>query len=118
MPPVLVRWGLSDSIGLDNPSFRSPGDAVKKFLIFTLVLVAVVVLGGYFFKDPLMEVVAERVTSDMFVTADKDGFDPGLAIGQPFPAINAITGGAPVSDVMQYAGANGLVFFANRSVSW
>ena len=91
---------------------------MKKFFIGLLVVLLIGVVGGYMFKEPLMDALVERITGDMFLTADTDDFDPGLEVGQTFPAINAVLDERSLTSVAEFAGPNGLVFVANRSVDW
>ena len=90
---------------------------MSKLMISLLVLVTIGI-GIYLFRGPLFQVVSERLTSDMFVVADKDSFDPGLDVGETFPGIKARHEGRTVTDISEFLGPNGLVFFANRSVDW
>lgn len=91
---------------------------MKKVFIIALTSLAVLAVGLYLFREPLLEVAADRLTSNMFVTADGGSFDPGIPVGQPFPAIHADYAGETVRDVRQFAGPDGLVFLANRSADW
>lgn len=91
---------------------------MKKVFVITLACLAVLAAGLYLFRAPLLEVAANQLTANMFVTADSGNFDPGIAVGQPFPAIHADYAGETVRDVTQFAGTNGLVFLANRSADW
>jgi hypothetical protein len=91
---------------------------MKKVFIITLACLTVLAAGLYLFRAPLLEVAANQLTADMFVTADDGSFDPGTAVGQPFPAIHADHAGETVRDVMQFAGPHGLIFVANRSADW
>lgn len=91
---------------------------MKKFLIAAVVVVALVGAGLWLFRQPLMAVGADLLTADMFVTADAAQFDPGLAVGERFPAVLALQGGRTVTDVAEFLGPNGVVVFANRSVVW
>ncbi|MGI9325077.1 MAG: hypothetical protein ACR2PZ_07650 [Pseudomonadales bacterium] len=80
-----------------------------------LVLLAVV---GFLFRGPLFELIAERMTADMFVSQDTDAFDPGLSIGTRFPQIEARHQGAVIHDVGSFPIDKGMIFVANRSASW
>jgi len=91
---------------------------MKKVLLGILVVVVVVVIGGFIFQEPLKQAAYEKVTQDMFVATDADAFDPGIAIGSSFPSVQATVEGQVVTDASQYAGPNGIVFVANRSVDW
>ena len=83
-----------------------------------LGVVAVVAGGIYAAREPLQNLVVERVTADMFVAQDTDAYDPGVAVGQPMPALRALFDGREVVDLAQFAGSKGLVIFVNRSVDW
>jgi hypothetical protein len=89
-----------------------------KVLSIAIGILLVLVLGVYVFREPLMAAVAERMTADMFVQADTDAYDPGVATGASFPAIRALYDGKEVTDIAQFMGPNGLVLVANRSVDW
>lgn len=91
---------------------------IKK--IFLSLACVLLVLGGgaYLFKEQLWELVIEVVTSDTFIAADTDSFDPGLAVGEPFPGIKAIYQGQEVVSVSGFAHNKGMVFVANRSADW
>ncbi|MFK7913849.1 MAG: hypothetical protein AB8B93_08030 [Pseudomonadales bacterium] len=91
---------------------------MKKFLLGLLLVLLLAGVGAFVFREPLKEMVYERVTSDMFVAVDNDSFDPGLSVGAQFPAIRALHEGAELTDIAQFSGPNGLVFIANRSVDW
>ena len=54
---------------------------MKKILLSLLGIIAIGGVAGYLFRVPLMEVVKEKITGDMFVDVDDDSFDPGLALG-------------------------------------
>lgn len=91
---------------------------MKKLLIGTLVVLAVVGVAGVLLREPLLQAVADRVTADMFIAADTDAFDPGVAVGSRMPDINARYDGRTVQDLAEFQGVNGLLLFANRSVDW
>ncbi len=91
---------------------------MKKVLIGTLGVLAIVAVAGYLFREPLLKAVAERLTADMFIAADTDDFDPGIPVGSQMPDINARYDGRTVQDLAEFQGDNGLVLFANRSVDW
>jgi hypothetical protein len=86
--------------------------------MIALGVVLVLVLGGYLFREPLMNAIVERMTADMFVTADTDDYDPGVATGEKLPAIRARHDGAEITDIRRFMGTNGTVLIANRSVDW
>jgi peroxiredoxin len=54
----------------------------------------------------------------MFVDADTDNFDPGPSIGSKVPQLNAIYRGQNVTSIDSFAGQNGTVLIASRSVDW
>lgn len=89
----------------------------KKFItVISLLLIA----GGgiYLFRGQLWELTKTKITSEMFIAADTDSFDPGLAIGAPFPPIKAFYQGQEISDVRRFVHDKGMIFIANRSVDW
>ncbi len=90
---------------------------IKKMLTATFVLF-VVAAGLYLFKAQLWDFTAKKLTADMFVEADTDGFDPGIAIGEQFPDIDALYQGREVTDVGEFIHDKGMVFIANRSADW
>lgn len=91
---------------------------MKKF--FTTLVAIVLVVGGlgYVFRESLWESAQQAMTKDMFVAADTDSFDPGVAIGHTFPAIKAIHNGQEITSITHFAADKGLLFIANRSASW
>jgi hypothetical protein len=119
-PPKRGREYHASAIRLirgDNGAPTSKEQTVK-VLSIAIGILLVLVLGVYVFREPLMAAVAERMTADMFVQADMDAYDPGVATGASFPAIRALYDGKEVTDVAQFIGPNGLVLVANRSVDW
>jgi len=91
---------------------------MKKFLIG---FVGVLLVGGaaiYLFRAPLMEAAMNRATADMFVAADTDAYDPGVAIGTPLPALRASIDGREVTGVDEFMGPRGMILAVNRSVDW
>lgn len=91
---------------------------MKRVLIvaFTVLLGAMAIL--YLFREPAKEAAYARLTEDMFVDADSDSFDPGPALGSHFPGIRARFQGRDVTLISEFAGANGTVFIASRSLDW
>ncbi len=87
---------------------------------FLTIISVLLVLGGgtYLFRAQLWEVAKEKLTADMFIAADTDDFDSGLAIGMSFPAIKAIYQGREISSVSPFIHDKGMVFIANRSADW
>lgn len=91
---------------------------MKKLFLRIVGGIAVLAVVGYVFRGPLLDVLKQEITKDMFVAADTDSFDAGLGIGTTFPPINALYQGAVLSDTGQFIGDKGMVFIANRSVDW
>jgi hypothetical protein len=91
---------------------------MKKFLLGLIGGVTVLAIVGYVFRGPLMESAKEKITKDMFISADADSFDVGIPVGATFPAINALYRGEVVSDMGEFIGDRGMVFIANRSADW
>lgn len=91
---------------------------MKKVLLGLLAVLVVAGIAGYLFREPLMQTVMNSVTADMFVDADSDAFDPGLAVGAHMPLIAARYQGTTVNGLAQFMGENGVVLFAVRSVDW
>ena len=91
---------------------------MQRIAIIIAAVVAVVVIGGYAFRTPLMAAIVDKATANMFVTIDNDPFDPGAAIGQPLPALHARFQGREITDLKEFMGQKGLVLFLNRSVDW
>ena len=93
-------------------------DMIKKILLSLVSVVLIAGAGIYLFKAPLWEMAQEKLTADMFVSADNDSFDPGLAVGDTFPAIKATYQGQQIADVSAFVHDKGMVFIANRSADW
>jgi hypothetical protein len=91
---------------------------MKKFLLGSLTVIVVLAAAAFVFREPLMDALKERITADMFVSADTDAYDPGVAIGEPLPSLRALYDGAEITDVRRFAGANGTALVVNRSVDW
>ncbi len=91
---------------------------MKKALLSIVGGIAVLAVVGYVFRGPLIESLKDEVTKDMFIAADTDSFDPGLAIGDAFPLLQASYQGEVVNDMGQFITDKGMVFIANRSADW
>jgi hypothetical protein len=91
---------------------------MKKFLIGFAGFI--VITGGlvFLFQDEMIAVAKDKITADMFVEADTDSFDPGIAVGETFPNIKAIYAGQQLTSIKALMGDRGMVFVANRSVDW
>ena len=87
-----------------------------------LIIAAAVLLGAgilaYLLRDPLKQAAYDRLTADMFVSADLDDFDPGPAVGSDFPGVRATYGGREITLLEEFAGPNGTVLIASRSLDW
>jgi hypothetical protein len=91
---------------------------MKKVLMGMAAALIVAGVGGYVFRAPLLEAATDRMTADMFVARDTDSYDPGVAAGQPFPAIRARYQDREVADIGEFMGPRGMVIYVNRSVDW
>ena len=60
----------------------------------------------------------DKMLANMYVAADNDEFDPGLAIGSQFPPIRAMRAGSEVQGVDAFIHDKGMIFMANRSAEW
>lgn len=89
----------------------------KVFLSLLLVVVATVVT-AYLLRAPIKKYLYDHVTADMFVPADTDDFDPGPAVGSSFPGMRALYQGQEIKLLSRFAGENGTVLVASRSVDW
>ena len=58
------------------------------------------------------------MTANMFVAKDTDSYDPGVAVGQAFPAIRARYEDRDVTGIGEFMGPRGMVIYVNRSVDW
>ena len=91
---------------------------MKRKLLLGLAAFGVLAAGVWAFRGPLLAFAIDRLTADMFVERDADAFDPGVAIGQPFPPIRARIGERELSRLDEFSGEQGLAVFVNRSVDW
>ena len=91
---------------------------MKKVFLSIVGCIAVLAVVGYVFRAPLFEILKQEVTKDMFVSADTDDFNPGLAVGATFPPLNAMYQGEVVSDMGEFIADKGMIFVANRSADW
>jgi len=91
---------------------------LKQVLLSIVGALAIVIAGGYLFRAPLLDLLKDRITADMFVAQDTDSFDPGLAIGDTFPPLHARYQGKIVSDMGEFVPDRGMIFIANRSADW
>ncbi len=70
------------------------------------------------FGGKVAGLLADTVTSGMFVAEDPDAFSPGLPVGARFPAIRALYQGREITGIDQFMGERGAVFVAVRSADW
>jgi hypothetical protein len=56
--------------------------------------------------------------ADMFVTEITDDFNPGLQVGDRFPAISAMYEGEEILSIDRFIRDKGAIFIAARSVDW
>jgi hypothetical protein len=91
---------------------------MRKVILSIALVVGVLAVVGFAFREPLTDALVERITTDMFVAADTDAFDPGIAVGSPLPPIRALADGREVNGVDAYMGERGAILVANRSVDW
>lgn len=94
---------------------------IKKILLSLASLLAIAVVLGFVFKEPLKEIVYREVAKDMFIEADDDSFEPGVSgsyVGDQFPAVSVMYSGAELSSLSQFEGTRGLIVMFSRSVLW
>ena len=91
---------------------------MKRLFVGIVAVVAVLALGGYVFREPLMNAMFERMTANMFVAKDDDPYDPGLAVGERVPAVRAMYQGQEITDIGSVMGGRGIALWVNRSVDW
>lgn len=70
------------------------------------------------FGGKVVGLLADTVTSGMFVAEDPDAFSPGLPAGARFPAIRALYQGEEITGIDRLMGERGAVFVAVRSADW
>ena len=80
------------------------------FLVFFLIV------ASHF--PSIKSLQAQPNTDNMFILEDTDLFDPGLRVGEDFPRIRALYQGREVTQIDQFVGTEGAIFFANRSADW
>ena len=89
----------------------------KRTFIISIVIVVLAAL-GYFYRESMKEAAVAKLTENMFVAEDADNFDPGPALGSRFPGLRATYQGRDISLVEEFAGKNGTVLIASRSLDW
>ena len=91
---------------------------MKKALLIGLCALLTAAALLYLFREPVKQALYARITADMFVAGDSDAFDPGPALGSQFPGLRASYQGREVTLLDEFAGENGTVFIASRSLDW
>ena len=91
---------------------------MKKVLLIGLCALLTAAALLYLFREPVKQALYARITADMFVAGDSDAFDPGPALGSQFPGLRASYQGREVTLLDEFAGKNGTVFIASRSLDW
>ena len=91
---------------------------MKRTLKILAALLLLALALAYVFREPLKELAFNVLTHDMFVARDNDDFDPGPATGSFFPGLQATYQGRRITLINEFAGRNGTVFIASRSVDW
>jgi len=56
--------------------------------------------------------------ANMFVSEVTDTFNPGVQIGEQFPAIKALYQGEEITSIDRFIRDKGAIFIAARSVDW
>jgi peroxiredoxin len=91
---------------------------MKRILLILLPTLLVVAAAIYVWREPLKQAAYARLTEDMFVAQDTDDFDPGPALGSRFPGLRARYQGREITLIEEFAGVNGTVVVASRSLDW
>jgi len=91
---------------------------MKRVLIIALTALLTGAALLYLFRDPIRQTLYDAITADMFVDADRDDFDPGPALGSQFPGLRARYRGREIILLDEFAGKNGTVLMASRSLDW
>ncbi|MEE4143549.1 MAG: redoxin domain-containing protein [Halieaceae bacterium] len=91
---------------------------MKKVLLIALSGLSLAAALAYLWREPLKEAAYARLTANMFVARDTDDFDPGPALGSRFPGLRARYQGREITLLNEFAGVNGTVLVASRSLDW
>jgi peroxiredoxin len=97
---------------------KTETNAMKKALKIIAALLALILVVGYVFREPIKEMAFAALTADMFVAGDNDDFDPGPAVGSRFPGLRASYNGRTITLIDEFAGSEGTAFIASRSLDW
>lgn len=92
--------------------------SMKKLVVVGVVLLAGVAVGILLFSDRFDKASDQWTTRDMFVSADQANFDIGSAVGSSFPGLRATYDGREITLIDEFAGSNGTIVLALRSVDW
>ena len=90
---------------------------MKKLLSITALLL-VGAGAAYYWREPLLGLAAKYQTRDMFVSAEAATMTLGPATGSHFPGLQASYQGRRITLVDEFAGSNGTVLVALRSLDW
>ncbi|HIG60364.1 MAG TPA: hypothetical protein EYQ22_05695 [Gammaproteobacteria bacterium] len=91
---------------------------MKKIIQQLVIVIAMVILAQQQQAEALKQTTHSWLTDSMFVDADSDAFNPGIATGEDFPLLMAVYQGRTVSDLQSFMGDKGMIFIASRSVDW
>ena len=91
---------------------------MKRFLVTTAAMLLGAAVLVFLFRAPLKDMAIDKLTADMFVPQDSDSFDPGPALGSHFPGLRAIYQGREITRLDEFAGENGTILIASRSLDW
>ena len=91
---------------------------MKKVLLIGLGVALGAAALLYPFREPIKQALYALTTADMFVAQDNDDFDPGPATGSRFPGLRATYQGRDITLLDEFAGPNGTVLVALRSLDW
>lgn len=72
----------------------------------------------YLLREPLHDFANAWMTRNMFVSSDRDNFDPGPALNSRFPGLRASYQERTITLINEFAGDNGTVLVVIRSLDW
>ncbi len=91
---------------------------MQQRIIGTIIVLVLAVGIFYSLREPLRETMENRLTANMFVSAGQAQRSLGPAVGSQFPGLRALHEGREVTLLDGFAGANGTVLVASRSLVW
>ncbi|MEM8563874.1 MAG: redoxin domain-containing protein [Pseudomonadota bacterium] len=91
---------------------------MNRSLIAVVIVTAGLIVCGYVYREQLTSAAMAKLTEDMFVMEDSDSFDPGPAVGSRFPGLRALHRGKQITLLDDFAGDNGTLLIASRSIEW